>query len=85
MEGECCSKSWTKGINKVDIHLPTFAIPASKLKETTQNLQMLVEANSSMLVTELGAEQDEIVSCTLAEAARQANKVSDCADVCVTC
>lgn len=84
LEGECCSKSWIKGSDKVEIPLPTFAIPASKLNETAQNLQNLVDSSFDMLVDELGADQDEIVSCTLAEAARQANKVSECVGFWVT-
>lgn len=85
LEGESCSKSWLKGIDRIDIHLPTFAIPASKLTETAQNLQMLVELNYEMLVNELRVGQDEIVSCTLEEAIRQANKVRNGVEVCVTC
>lgn len=76
MNGECCSKSWVKGADRFDIRLPTFAIPAFKLRETAQNLEKLVDENFDKLLAELGVGQDEIVTCTLEEAARQRDKVS---------
>ena len=44
--------------------------------ETGRILDMLVEAQYHKLVAELATGQDEIVSSTLAEAVRQADKVS---------
>ncbi len=44
--------------------------------ETAKNLDELVEAEYIKLVAELATDQDDIVSSTLAEAVRQADKVS---------
>ena len=45
--------------------------------ETAKNLDELVEKEYIKLVAELATDQDDIVSSTLAEAVRQADKVSN--------
>ncbi len=45
--------------------------------ETAKNLDELVEKEYVKLVAELATDQDDIVSSTLAEAVRQADKVSN--------
>lgn len=74
--GTRCSKSWTKGTEKIDIHLPTFAIRERQYAETVKCLDDLLDAGYEKLVTELAIGQDEIVSWTLEEAVRQAKTVS---------
>ena len=70
-------KSWTKGTDKIDINLPNFAMTRHQCSETAKNLDALVETEYQKLVAELAADPEEIVSRTLAEAVRQANKVSN--------
>lgn len=69
-------RSWTKGTEKIDIELPNYAMTAHQQAETAKNLDALVEAEFDKLVVELAAGQGDIVSLTLKEAARQAEKVS---------
>lgn len=69
-------KSWTKGTRKIDIHLPNVAMNARQCSETAKKLDELIETEYKKLVTELATDQDEIVFGTLAEAVRQAEKVS---------
>ena len=69
-------RSWTKGTEKIDIELPNYAMTAHQQTETAKNLDALVEAEFDKLVVELAAGQGDIVSLTLKEAARQAEKVS---------
>lgn len=71
------TKSWTKGTVKIDIHLPNFAMTKSQRSETAKNLDALVDAEYDKLVSELAAGQDDMISRTMAEAVRQAEKVSD--------
>lgn len=70
-------KSWTKGSDKIDIHLPNFAMTYHQCSEAGKRLDELVEAQYNKLVAELAVGQDDIVSMTLAEAIRQAEKVSN--------
>ena len=69
-------KSWTKGLQKIDIHLPNCVMTTRQYAETSKNMDALVEAEYERLVTELAFNQDDIVSRTLSEAVRQAEKVS---------
>ena len=70
-------KSWTKGTCKIDIHLPNVAMTAHQCSEAAKELDLLVDAQYEKLVGELAIGQDDIVSLTLTEAVRQADKVSD--------
>lgn len=70
-------KSWTKGTRKIDIHLPNVAMNARQCSETAKKLDELIETEYKKLVKELATDQDEIVSGTLSEAVRQAEKVSN--------
>ena len=74
--GICSVKSWTKGTCKIDIHLPNFAMTTHQCSKTAKDLDVLVEVEYEKLVAELAAGQYDIVSATLAEAVRQADKVS---------
>ena len=70
-------KSWTKGSQKIDIHLPNCVMTARQYTDTSKNMDALVEAEYERLVTELAIDQDDIVSRTLSEAVRQAKRVSN--------
>lgn len=71
-------KSWTKGASKIDIHLPNFAMTKAQYSEAGKSLDALVEREYYHLVDELATGQEEgLVSMTLREAVRQAEKVSD--------
>ena len=69
-------KSWTKGLRKIDIRLPNCVMTVRQYAETAKNMDALVEAEYERLVTELAVDQDDIISWTLSEAVRQAQKVS---------
>ena len=69
------SKSWTKGSNKIDIDLPTYAMTEFQLREAAKKTDELLDTHYAALVAELGMGQDEIVTGTLLEAVRQADKV----------
>ena len=71
------TKSWTKGACKIDIQLPNFAMSRSQCSVAAKHLDELVETEYDKLVGELADEQDAIVSQTLKEAVRQAEKVSN--------
>ena len=71
------SKSWTKGTDKIDIHLPNFAMTHRQRLETAKNLDAMLEREYDKLVDELAADSEEIVSRTLTEAKRQADKVGN--------
>ncbi|CAF9928416.1 MAG: hypothetical protein ALECFALPRED_004053 [Alectoria fallacina] len=70
------SKSWTKGADKIDIPLPTYAMTGFQLRETAKKMDELVDRQYATLVAELGIDQDEIVARTLSEAVRKADKCS---------
>lgn len=70
-------KSWTKGSQKIDIRLPNYVMTSRQYIETSRNMDTLVETEYDRLVTELADDQDDIVSWTLSEAVRQAEKVSN--------
>lgn len=74
--GACCSKSWTKGTEKIDIHLPTYAMTEYQLRGAAKTMNDLIDAGYKKLVAKLANGQDEIISWTLAEAIRQAETVS---------
>lgn len=74
--GVCSVKTWTKGTRKIDIRLPNFAMTIRQCAETAKDLDAMVKAEYNKLVAELATGQDDIVSWTLAEAVRQAEKVS---------
>ena len=71
------TKSWTRGPDKIDIHLPKFAMSRSQCSVTARNLDLLVAAEYDKLVGELADDQNAIVARTLKEAVRQAEKVSN--------
>ena len=70
-------KSWTKGTEKIDIDLPNVAMTSRQYSDTARNLDTLVETEYEKLANELAIGQDDIVSGTLKEAMRQAEKVSN--------
>lgn len=67
------NKSWTKGVMRVDIYLPTYAMKDHQIREASKQMDGLVDAQYDTLVHELGIGQDEIVMRTLKEAIRQAD------------
>lgn len=74
--GICSIKSWTKGEYKIDIHLPRYAMTIGQCSKVAKDLDRLIDTEYNKLVAELATDQDGIVSLTLAEAKRQAEKVS---------
>lgn len=70
------SKSWTKGTYKIDIHFPNFAMTRWQYLEAAKSLDALVKAEYDKLVRELAIGQEDIISGTLKEAVRQAERVS---------
>ena len=68
-------KSWRKGIERVNIYLPTFAMKDHQIRGAAKQMDALVDAQYETLVHELGVGQDEIVMRTLEEAIRQADNV----------
>lgn len=70
------SKSWISKGRKIDFQLPTYAIPDRQLTKIAKSLEELVAANFHTLLNELAYNQDEIITMSLAEAARHAETVS---------
>ena len=68
-------KSWTKGVMRFDIYLPTYAMNDHQIRDASKQMDELVDTQYNTLVHELGIGQDEIVMLTLEEAIRQADDV----------
>lgn len=79
LEGDPLAKSWITGGNRRDLPLPAYAIPPAHQKELNDSVDTLMSEHRDKLLAELQFQygQDEIVSRTLAEAARLVNTVSN--------
>lgn len=76
LPGDHLSKSWISKGRRIDFELPKYAIPQRQMAKTAMKLDDLVAENFHRLLTELTYSQDEIITATLAEAARHASAVS---------